>query len=412
MGRFTRLYGPVDRRVVTRGGVSPVIEGRQLFAYGNSQCAYTANADLIYFDRVKARMRMPGNSAAGQGYWANFGIGGSLVSDMCAYAYGTATIARQYTLAYSSITAVGGGTWANAARLNGIVLLDTIGNDAGLDGFTASGGTTAKSRASYTNGLDALIRLLRATSRTEDTAFTLSAGWNTVASTSASAGGLKWTSTVGATATIASIFGTDFDLIVMGLDDAALGQVACQAVEVRVDGALVATVDLRSQHRKTTYTGHPAIGQAGFCQYAIPLRGLSAANHSIEVKHNGAAGQILYLDCLLVASATPPTLILLKKQQFGAAGYATFNAIANNAGASWATDQVYNGLLDTVVARFPNDGSIQVIDPNIYGWNAATMIGNIDGASVHLNDRGNAYYADLIMDRLNALPYRDGLGRL
>ena len=81
-------------------------------------------------------------------------------------------------------------------------------------------------------------------------------------------------------------------------------------------------------------------------------------------------------------------------------------------GASTTIDDIYNGIIDTVVARFPSDNSIKVIDPNAAGWDPTTMIGNTDGFHIHKNDKGERFYCDMYMAVINALQPREGLVKI
>lgn len=388
--RLSYMEAGIAAAALSVGAPSNVVENVALYAYGNSYLYPTGNAQVIYFDRLKRRL----NPATA----LNFGNSGMLAADACSHAYGT------FTALHEAGTAA--GTWTPAAFVGGVVVLDLVRNDAGLDGTTTSGGTTAKSRAGFTNALDALIRLIRASVKTEDTA----AGWTYTGTWTADAGNntlsnntAHHTSTPGDKATI-TMTGTDFDLIILGFDASGAGLTGA-AYTVKVDGVTFTTGTANDQTRKTGHTPP----NTGYSQLAVPLRGLTSASHTIEVSHTGTAGTYLYVDALLTAGTTPPTVIIPKCPQLTTAGY---SAAYPGVGAGWTTDQVYNSLIDTVVARFPNDQSVVAWDPNANGWNPSTMIGNTDGFQVHLNDVGNGFYADGLMGVLNTLTARNGLVRL
>jgi hypothetical protein len=151
----------------------------------------------------------------------------------------------------------------------------------------------------------------------------------------------------------------------------------------------------------------------------VPLRDLAdtfgAPPYSLEIKHTGTAGDILMVDCILYprddTAYPPPTIIVPKNPEFSAAGYQSYIDLGGT-NASRATDLIYNAIIDDVISRFPNDGSVLSWDPMDYGFDPNIHIGNKDLANVHLNDTGTAFYANQIFDFLNALPARDGLVRL
>lgn len=391
--------------------ISDTAHNISMWEYGNSYASYTICSASTYYDRLIQKVQSP--------LHGNWGVPSMLSADICSYMYGTFTASVQFASAIASSRSTGAGTWTQSATAslgtNGVVILETIRNDAGLDAVTTSGGTTAKSRAGYVNAIDAMIRLIRAKSRVEnnDAAWTYTAGWaNAAGFPGLSGGNRQATTTANSTGTIT--IGGDCDLILVGIDDSALG-VTGSAFQVRIDGVLFASGTTSNQTRKTQFTsGLTAGGNYGFGQLAVPIRGLSAGSHTLEVKHTGSAGHLLMLDCLLAprdgTPYPPPTIIIPKNPEFSAAGYASYVALGGTT-ASRAVDLIYNGLLDGVIANFPA-GEVIAWDPMEHGFNAAIHIGNKDGASVHLNDTGTAFYANGLFDLINGLPPRDGLIRL
>ncbi len=389
------------------GGTSAGIADQlALRAYGNSYLAGTGNALSIYFNRARRILQSKS--------WDNRGVSGYLVNDVNWVAYDNISDIHQGTLADEELAVTGPMTQTPAVFQGGMFLLDTIRNDAGHDGQTVNSGSTAKSRAGAKIGLDALIRLIRAGSYklATDASYTYSGTWLANAALPGVLGhSVKYTQTNGASVSIA-FTGTDFDLVLLGLDDAALGVVG-STFSITVDGA--------SQDSALAAAGYPntcsnqmrrtkAAGPVKYGPMVIPLHGLSAGAHTIVVTHTGTTGQALYVNGHLVPSPTPPTVIVSKVNYLGSAGYATYVALGG-AGAATSVDDVYNGIIDTVLARFPSDGSIQVIDPNALGFNPATMIGNTDGLNVHLNDTGNHFYAMNLVNKIRNLSARNGLTR-
>lgn len=367
--------------------------------YGNSYGAVTYACDQGYFDRLK--------SAIGSPIWANYAVSQSLAADACSLAYGTnAAQLRQGTAASMWSATTGACTYNGVGNAPGSVwIIDIARNDAGFDGQTASSGTTAKSRAGFRNGLDALIRLLRADHVVSDSdaSFVYTGSWATLTTNVLASGSAHYTFTANDKVTITTPSGTDFDLVLIALDSVT-GTGA--PYEVRVDGSLVASGTTHNQTRKTQL-----VLNAGYSQMTVPLRGLSAGVHSIELKHVGSNGQFLYTDGLLVPSTHPPTVIVNKTAPLPAAGYATYNNWpgVTASSASEATDLIYDALIDDVIEPFAGDDSVLAFDPKATGFDTDTMIGGRDGAYVHLNDRGNAFYAGQLLKIIRNLEPRVGL---
>jgi hypothetical protein len=383
--------------------VSSIVSGLPLFAYGNSYLGNNTNAVQYYFDRIKAQMQPQ--------FWFNAGNNGMLAADACSFAYGTFTAVRQGSLAYAAAGATGSGTFIPSTLVGGVVILDTLRNDSGLDGTTTSGGTTAKSRAGATNAFDAMIRLFRCGTKVENNAgagVVRTGSWTTSASTSCSSGSVSYTTTPGDNVvyTVTLTVAARVSLIVLAIDNAANGTSGA-TFTTKVDSNSAVAGTTSDQMRKTAHTPP----NNAFCQMAVDLGTLAVGTHTVTLTHTGTSGQQLFDDCLLVETATPPTILINKIAQLSPSGY-TLTATYAAANASWATDQIYNSIIDTVVARFPSDSSIVTWDPNANGWNYSTYIGNTDGLMVHMNDAGNAFYANGDIGVLNTLAARAGLVRL
>lgn len=375
-----------------------MLRGLSLGMYGNSYGAKTVCSEYIYFDRLK--------SAIGSAVWNNLAVAGSLAADAASFAYGTFTRGRQGTNAIAATTTTGVGTFVPGVA-SIIYLIDIVRNDAGWDGLTTSGGTTAKSRAGFQNGLDSLIRRLRASSIVGNAAsptVVYTGAWTHTGASYASEGSVSFTSANGAKVVFTQS-GTDFDLVLIGLDASGSGSTGT-AFEVWVDGVLHTSGTTNNTTRKT----QSGAGNTGVGQLCVPIRGLASGSHTIDVRHVGTNGTFLFVDGLIVVNPTPPTIIVCKTAELPAAGYATYTS-GGGVGASEATDGIYDSIIDTVVAGFPADGSIQVFDPMTVGFDPDTMIGSADGLFVHLNDRGQAFYAGELLKIIGGLPPRAGLVR-
>lgn len=368
---------------------SGALEGVSLWGFGNSYLWQNFSPSFCqrrYFDRISSQIR--------SGSANNGGISGFMAPDVANYMHGTFTATTNHGTAT--------GTWTPAATTRGVVILDLVRNDAGWDGV----GTT-KTRAGFVNALDSIIRLVRSQSLLQDTngAFVYTGTWTAQTGNTGIPGTTAHhTVTPGDKVTITTPVGTDFDLVSLGFDVSAGA-----AFTVTVDGVDI-TATLAAAGYPTTANNQCLstkfwVPANNWVPLSIPLRGLSNAAHTVVLTHAGAASSILYACRLLTPSPTPPSVIIIKANQLGSFGYNT--TYAGN--GSFATDQIYNGLIDSVVARFPSDGSIVTFDPNAYGWNPSTMICSGDAQQLHHNDLGAACYAGGAMAVLNALPMRNGL---
>jgi hypothetical protein len=167
------------------------------------------------------------------------------------------------------------------------------------------------------------------------------------------------------------------------------------------------------QHRYTAIGGGMQIGLC-FGQLAVDLGVLSAGMWKVTITNTGATGKVLLDDCLLVESLTPMTCMVMKEVPLPAGYYATATAVTNN--ASEARRLVYNGLIDTELALWPNDKTVLVLDvaaDTVNGtFDNSLHISQQDGAFAHFNDAGERLVTDKIMGVLNALPARNGLCRI
>lgn len=394
------------------GNANPnaAVEGVSLSGYGNSyQQVGTAICQRRYWERIHDWLRSPIAVASGA-----HGVSSMIASDISNYAHSAVSLTTAY--------ATGVATWAPATTNRGVVIWEGVRNDAGWDGIS----TTAKSRAGFVNGLDSFLRLIRAGSSLQDTnaAFVYTGTWTNSPNVKVPGSNSHNTTTPGDHVTVTTPVGTDFDLIILGGDTTIVGP----AFTVTVDGVDITAALAAAGFPVTANAQFSETKQVATCPWvplAIPLRGLSNAAHTVVVTHAGSAGQTLFVNRLLTPSAAPPTVIINKANQLPAGGYANYVTNGNALGSpSFATDQIYNGLIDTVVARFGAvttltssakaiaDRSIVVFDPMAAGWDPTTMIASTDASHIHPNDKGMGCYADGLRAALNALSPRNGIAIL
>lgn len=380
------------------------LEGLPLTIYGNSYAWMAQNPPMSqrrYFDRVANRMRDYLVSTAmppAPGTAINNGVNGYLMEDTANFAAATYTAQTNH----GTVAA----TWVPGLLNGGVVIIEGGRNSAGWDAFTSP----AKSRLGFTNALDALIRNIRAQTILQDTnaAWTYTGTWTNQANVTFPGGNRHFSTTVGDHADCAFNLASaqDCSVILIGFDSTS-----------NVGSAFTVLLDSVDITASLAAAGYPTTSQNQCCQtkmvaapiqwvpIAIPLGKLAAGAHTVRITQAGTAGQLLMGFQLLQTSPSPPTIVVNKIAQVGPTGYSAYVGAA----ASWATDQIYNGLIDTVVARFPNDQSVLKFDPNANGWNYPTMIYSGDGQQLHPNDLGSACYADGLIALLDGLPSRSGL---
>lgn len=377
--------------------------GAALHAYGTSLLCYVAPGTTspstpwysaaLWVDRIARQMGPVGTLLEEN----NLGMAGGYAQEICGFAYGT--------VSYPTRGVSGGanalnqaGTWMSMTNRTGLVLLDTLGNDALNYRNTANGATMAKALASARNATDALVRLLRASSYTHDSdgSLTYAGTWTTVSANDLGGGACRSTTTPNSTVTFTTTQ-TDIDLVLLGIDNANAGA-AGSNFTVTIDGVQVVDGTTSDQCKMSAGTsGSSPYNHAAYCQMCVPLRGMAAGTKTIVVKHTGAAGQILRFDGYLVASATPPWIVLNKLGHFSPLVYSSLGF-----GGSDADLDIFSATCDSIRAAH-SDGKVLVfdpLDPVASGgvWDYTTMVNNTD--FVHLTDVGAAHFKRGIVSKL------------
>lgn len=452
-------------------------EGAPMFGYGDSYLANNTNAVQYFFDRIKGRGNPQiwgnyGNNGMLAADSCSYAFGGFTAVRQAAAAYAAAGSTGAGTWSPSALlggevivnlgrndsrldgTTTSGGTTAKsragfANALDALFRLIRAGAKV-ENGFLGSYGTTSGNpvvttpataglavgmqvagtgipASTYVGTIVTNVSFRLSSSPTSqvdvnatvtNAAAALSFGgvctytgsWSmALLSTSCSSSSVALTTTANDTVSIPiTISGAavPVSLVLLGIDNSA-NAVNGASYSITVDGGTPITGTTSDQMRKTAHTPP----NNNFGQLAVPIGTLAIGAHTIVLKHTGTTGQQLWFDCALVETPTPPTIMAFKLPQLPAGGYAAV-------GGSWVLDQLYNGLIDTVVARFPSDQSIVAVDPNTASlpdgrvWNSGAMIGNTDGLLTHLSDAGNRFYADIGIAALNSLPYRAGQSRV
>lgn len=391
-----QLKAYIDEQVAAAALSRPgIANAGPLYAYGPSYYAGMGTSLSIHFNRLRRRL--------GSKTWINYGVPAFCAGDMSRFAYGTETYLRQGQAADEEGATTGVATWVPSTANRGLMLIDPFRNDAGLDGRTAGGGTTAKARAAAKNSLDTWLRLIRAGSITPwtDSSFVFTGSWATFPGVAGTrAGTLNYTTTAG-DKFVKTWTGPDIDINLLALDDSS--GLAGAPFTMKLDGVAYAPAGY------PTTTGNQfrtTLMSAAFAPMSIPVRGAGAGVHTLEIT-KGSGANYLFVDCSMIPSPNPMTVVIEKVAALTTAGYNSYISTYGATGAGPAVDAVYNQIIDDVVARFPSDGSIVVVDNNAAGFNPATMVSTSD--NLHRNDIGEDFIANNMFKTITALAPRDGL---
>lgn len=343
----------------------PQFEGIPLYSYGNSfgnliTPIINISPAGAYARRVESRLR-PASHAY---YWNN----GYQMQDVAGVAIGD------------------GGVLAPGSK--GLVILEGNINDSGWNV------SDTVQRAGYQESLNSFLRVARAGERIEDSdgrwTYPVGSWTHLTAAAPFSGGTLSYSTDAGARASCAfTATETRVQILTYAKTDGSGATVVAA-----LDGATVATRNLQT-------IGKPSFSKPGnnWIPVAIDLGVVPAGSHTATL--TWSAGTSILLDCLLIESATPPTVLISKPIRPTAAAYLSFYGT----GRTEANRAAYDTIIDTVVATYPSDGSVLVADPNAAGWDESTMEGP-DG--LHPNDRGMAHIAATVVNKLATVGFRAG----
>ncbi len=340
----------------------PHIEGVSWYAYGHSYLAADSRNSVgsRYITRLQ-QTHLPGSLA-------NRAVGGN-------YMQSTSNL----------VVGNGASTWVVGGK--GLVIVDATANDILWHG------TSAVQRVGYEHTLRAVLATLSAGQRIEETdaGWTYTGTWTAVGTNANLSGGNANLSpgTASNEQVTRTFTGTECTLMTVGFDATTNHDVG----ELVIDGTVVASQD----------TG--GVCNAGAINYInLPIRvtSLASGSHTLIWRRKNTRAGNIWLDSLLLPSAAPPTIVVVKQPYLTTAGY-TAGGIGSP--GNDATVDQYNAIISRVAAEFSN---AMVADPTV-GWDKTTMWGS-DG--YHPNDRGMAHYAAAIETALSATTWRHGLNNL
>lgn len=360
-----------------------ILSGWETHVYGNSYAAF----NQAWYTTGEHWTQLLATALDG-GTVTSYGQGGARVINYLG------NLLNQATFPNTGVTPPADSYWPGTTGRPGVLVLDGPFNDYGHYSSAASSTpvaiTTANTR--YIDGVKGMYRqvlaLMSSETRIEQSAGTHSAApaWGAsqnVSTSYASGGGgtgngsLSWTTVAGAYIDFASVTPAQSGplagkVYICSLTlDPALGFNMSQ-IRVTIDPAGAATQTTHTVNEWEQYTGSGNVNIAGLCiAVDVPVDGSA---HTIRVEQNGAGGDLMYVDCLLIPSTDPNPILFMDSfppntGTWNAAQVATWKA-------NYALLAPY--LMD-VVAEFPN--AI---------WVPSTMTSNgmysVDG--FHPNDRG------------------------
>lgn len=313
---------------------------------------------------------------------ASLAYSGRRTIDMAGYALsGTTPVTGQG--AHPSGAAA---TWAGMDTVGKIPIIDASMNDIGHYPSMAvtpavpariTGAAGTRYLAGIAGSLRTLLATLIAQSRVENTAAASTGTWSTVPV--GSAGTTAYSTAVGATRTytVTPPQGGEFagEVYHVGVTLSAEQAAVSAPFTYSVDGGAESAVQTPPGWQRYVGWGGANIDSTPFVtKIAVPVDGNS---HTVRITHAGAAGNVLYSDCLLVPSAAPkPVLVLGAPRQvkvaagvFDAAGVAAY-------AANW---RLIEDQQKAICAEFPN----AIYVPCNVSLNG---LSNADG--LHFNDRG------------------------
>lgn len=325
----------------------PSLIGQPITAYGDSWTA----SDIENTPGLRAIQQL--HAALELGTLTNRAVNGSRAGDAARRAVGTD---GTFTPGSAELAVV-------AVGLNDLLQADT-----------------AVQRASTVNHLRALLAVLSAAERIDNSAATAVTGtWAGVGPNATMSGGAAaTTSTNGATATYAITTPGTYYLLTFGLEPGFAGT-GGGILTVTQGATTLGVVDLDSQHVNTlTLT-------QGFGPLALRLENVVAGDLVVTFSNAGRPGAVGYIDGFVRIDDDPPTVLAVKPVEVPSALYAKPALLAH-----------IRDAYDTLAAELGDH--VVVCDPAA-GWNAAGMIGP-DG--IHPNDAGMTHLADAYVAALEA----------
>lgn len=362
--------GPVD--ALPQFSPNGRLSGWPMYAYGNSYGVVGAG-----WHSTGKHYLTQANTALEGGSLTSYAVGGKRILDVLS------AVVNESALTGLVTAPVAGAKWPGTSSRQGLVVLESSFNDIGhyatmvgtaLPVALPSGNTRYKDslRRQYT----AALAVLSSESRIENGSFTTSGTWSRGAAAGYASGStVDFSTSVGAYSEV-SVTPPQFGplagkvFLLTYTVDPALGTPA--AVNVTVDGGAVTPFTPTPWEQ---YAG-PGGANVQLSWDVIPVTvPVDGAAHTVRFTHNGSAGHLLYIDCLLIPSTDPNPIAVMGSEHgpkvalWNSTQVATFKA-----NQSALTPQI-----KAAVGDFPNA---------VYVPSTMTPNGLYSGDGIHPNDRG------------------------
>lgn len=357
--------------------------GLPLYTYGNSFGILTAGwftSGKHYTDVVKASL--------GTGSVTAYAISGTRIADVSSHLIGGAI---------GGVTGqAAGAPWPGTSNRKGIVVLESVVNDAGH--YANHSGTAipvaiTTANTQYLDGLTSMYRAALAClcgeTRVENTTATFTGSWTTTATPYSSAGSVSFTNGIGNKATFtvtppqSGPFAGKVYLVTYKLA-AAAGVNA--TVTPSVDGVNLTNKTWTAWEAYTGQTGANVTVIPDVIPFDLPIDG---ASHTVAVAHSGGIGQWVYVDCVIIPSTDPNPVFLMGAETPVKTGVWNASQVAIYCGNLAKVTP----LVKSVAAEFPN----VIYVPSTMSQNGYY---SVDG--IHPNDRGMEQRAnDLLQSAKN-----------
>lgn len=328
--------------------VGPRLESWPIYIYGNSYSILTASfftAGQHYTQLLSSRM--------GGGAVTSYGVGGKRIIDVLS------TLIRGSAFPGCNGT-IAGGLWTTTTARNGLLVLETAINDFAhypdMDEPVAIPAALPSANTKYRDTVKGMWRAalayMSSESRVEGNGHSATSGtWTDSGSTYASGGGSSFTSAAGAyreyTLTPPQSGPLAGKVFLLGFTlDAAVGTMAQQ--QISVDGTLQTTRTPPVWEQYVGNTGANVNVAVDCVAVTLPVDG---ASHVVRVTHNGAGGQLMYVDNFVIPSIDPNP-IAVPGAEHPLTGTPTWTS--TQTAVYTQNEKTMTPDLKSVVAEFPN----------------------------------------------------------
>jgi hypothetical protein len=353
--------------IMHSGCAAPTLEQLNAYGYGHSYIS---------------------GSAVGKTFWQVLNARAKFAAASAYASPGTACSDATHKLISQGITAL---TLASSG--GGLVVLDSVCNDAGGWAFLSSGGKTTRV-AAFKAALTAFLRVAMGGAHVEDTSGTYTGTWTPVTGQTGTSGG-SYHSTVTQNDKVdipVTVPASGVVTLLILADDPAGGSPPTPAAawSVKNGATVLATGTAASQYDNLGGTYTPA----GYGAFPIVLTGLAQGPIVLTLTKTDANGPILAFDCAIPEHPFPPMVCVMKDPTNEFTSYPPQ--------ALQQLDAAVDAVVATFTTPFGAGNGITVIDPVALGFDQRTMLA---ADRIHPNPKGCAFLAGAIMQAYADQPF-------